>query len=160
MVSAVVLAQERIRALGITQTELSKRAGIPQPKISRILSGKWNNLTLETLEKLFAALDSDIDLRLWNSGCSIHRKNENLLPPDSPACFWDIDVKALRLPEHTLLVCEGLIGLGFINALRWLLSHMDREDIRKTLLESRRLSPKSRNFWALFFHVSLRGRRA
>lgn len=51
--------QETIRKKGITQRELSKRSGISEENISRIINGK-NDPTLKTILKLADALEMPI----------------------------------------------------------------------------------------------------
>lgn len=49
--------RDRIKALGFSQNELAKMAGVPQPSISKFLSGK--TITFATLEKLCPFLYPD-----------------------------------------------------------------------------------------------------
>lgn len=48
----------------MTQSELAKKAGIPQPSLSRILSGK-HTTQIETIEKIAAALNTSVG-DLWD----------------------------------------------------------------------------------------------
>lgn len=45
--------------MGMTQSELAKRAGVPQPTISRIEKGT-SDTTISTLKKILAALSCDL----------------------------------------------------------------------------------------------------
>jgi transcriptional regulator with XRE-family HTH domain len=45
----------------MTQLELAKKAGIPQPSLSRILSGK-HTTQIETIEKIAAALNTSVGI--------------------------------------------------------------------------------------------------
>jgi DNA-binding Xre family transcriptional regulator len=45
---------------GLSQTQLAARVGMSAPNISRIETDPSSNLTLETLVKLFGALDHDV----------------------------------------------------------------------------------------------------
>jgi transcriptional regulator with XRE-family HTH domain len=55
----VQLARLRQEA-GLTQTQLAAKVGMSAPNISRIESNPEQNLTLQTLVKLFGALDREI----------------------------------------------------------------------------------------------------
>lgn len=55
----IVLREKR----GLTQAELAKRMGVSQPFIAKLESGESPNFNLETLAKLAAALDSDLEVR-------------------------------------------------------------------------------------------------
>jgi DNA-binding Xre family transcriptional regulator len=67
------LVQEELKALrvgvelarlrqeqGLSQTQLAARVGMSAPNISRIESDPGRNMTLETLVKLFGALDHEV----------------------------------------------------------------------------------------------------
>jgi DNA-binding Xre family transcriptional regulator len=45
---------------GLTQTQLAAKVGMSSPNISRIESNPGQNLTLQSLVKLFGALDCDV----------------------------------------------------------------------------------------------------
>lgn len=69
------LVEEELRALkigtrlarlrqeaGLTQTQLAARVGMSAPNISRIESSPGPNLTVQTLVKLFGALDHEVEI--------------------------------------------------------------------------------------------------
>ena len=51
----------------MTQDELSKRAGVSRPNISRFESGNYNP-SLEMMVRLAAALDMSVNLKLVSNG--------------------------------------------------------------------------------------------
>lgn len=55
--------RERRRQLGISQTELARRAGMTQPGISRVELGDATP-TLPLLARLAEALNADLDIQL------------------------------------------------------------------------------------------------
>ncbi|MFI9580984.1 helix-turn-helix domain-containing protein [Streptomyces sp. NPDC052236] len=55
--------RERRRELGISQSELARRAGMTQPGISRIELG-GTTPTLPLLSRLAGAMDSELDIHL------------------------------------------------------------------------------------------------
>lgn len=65
--------------------------------------------------------------------------------------FWDIGFKELKLAENESFIAERILEHGDPKAISWLLKHIQKKSIKKTLLTRRVLSPKSANFWALYF---------
>jgi len=47
---------------GVSQTQLAAKVGMSAPNISRIESNPGQNMTLQTLVKLFKALDHDVTI--------------------------------------------------------------------------------------------------
>lgn len=52
--------KEKRKALGLTQEELSEKAGVPRQTISSLESGAQTNTTTATLSKIAAALECKI----------------------------------------------------------------------------------------------------
>ena len=65
--------------------------------------------------------------------------------------FWDVKFETLNLEEHESHVTERLLEYGDPKALGWLLKNVKKETIKEILFKERALSPKSANFWAVFF---------
>ncbi|PIQ92222.1 MAG: hypothetical protein COV69_03220 [Parcubacteria group bacterium CG11_big_fil_rev_8_21_14_0_20_39_14] len=65
--------------------------------------------------------------------------------------FWDVDFRSIDFQKDEGYVAERLLEYGDPKALSWLLKNVKRETIKKILFEERALSPKSANFWAVFF---------
>ncbi|HEY0100449.1 MAG TPA: helix-turn-helix domain-containing protein [Pyrinomonadaceae bacterium] len=55
---------KRRKALGLSQTELARRAGVNQPLISRIESGNFKNFEIQTLIRIATALEARYDFNL------------------------------------------------------------------------------------------------
>lgn len=75
------------------------------------------------------------------------------LPSYLKKYFWDTDFAKLDPEKNRLYILSRIFEYGDVKAVRWALAHFAKEDIKKTLRESRALSPKSGNFWALFFNL-------
>lgn len=67
--------------------------------------------------------------------------------------FWDTDFGQLDTDKNRFYIIARIFEYGDEKAVTWALEHFTKEDIKKTLRESRSLSPKSGNFWALFFNL-------
>lgn len=73
------------------------------------------------------------------------------LPLHAYRYFWDIDPAHLDVDEYPVYVIERLLEYGDLPSVRWMLRHFPREEVVAVLQASRRLSPLSGNFWALYF---------
>jgi len=67
--------------------------------------------------------------------------------------FWDINFNSLDLKKNELYIITRLLEYGDIEAIRWLLKTVKASKIKETILRSRELSPKTVNFWTLFFNL-------
>jgi hypothetical protein len=65
------------------------------------------------------------------------------------AFFWDIDPARLDLQENKGYIIERILELGDDKAVRWLFENYSRNDIRKVLAASQRISRKSSQYWSL-----------
>jgi hypothetical protein len=67
--------------------------------------------------------------------------------------FWDIDFNTLDLKKDHFYIITRLLEYGNIKAIRWLFKNTSQSKIKETILKSRELSPKTVNFWNLFFNL-------
>lgn len=70
-----------------------------------------------------------------------------LLPQAAKKVFWDVETGFLDMLRHKTFVIERILEYGDEKATQWLLKKFSRKAILTVLEQSRRLSPKSRNFW-------------
>ena len=73
------------------------------------------------------------------------------LPPYTYRYFWDIDPTRLDVDGYPIYILERLLEYGDLPSVRWMLEHFSRQEITGVLQASRRLTPLSANFWALYF---------
>jgi len=52
----------RIKALGLTQTQAGARLGIGQPDVSKLMNGRYTGFSTDRLIALLNALDVDVDI--------------------------------------------------------------------------------------------------
>ena len=57
--------------------------------------------------------------------------------------------------KHKAAIIETLLEYGDVDACRWMLHTYRDEDVTAMLRRARSLSPKSKSFWAVFFHIDL-----
>ncbi len=55
--------------------------------------------------------------------------------------------------ENSTYIIERLLELGDINELEWLNKKYSKEQITNTLRSSRRISPKTGNFFSLYYGI-------
>lgn len=70
--------------------------------------------------------------------------------------FWDVkvsDFDPLQYPQYTIF---RLLEYGDEQAVVWLRETFSEEQIKDVVLVERRLSPRSANFWALFYEIPSR----
>lgn len=77
------------------------------------------------------------------------------VPPSLQRYFWSARPSALDTETDKSYIIEQLLEYGNIEALRWMLGTYSNREIVAILKRTRMLSPKSRSFWALFFHLQL-----
>lgn len=75
------------------------------------------------------------------------------LPKFLKKYFWEIDFNKLNLKEHKDYISERLLEYGDERALSWLFKYIDKKTIKDSLINTRELSLRSANFWALYFNV-------
>jgi hypothetical protein len=77
-------------------------------------------------------------------------KNKQL-PVELHKYFWDINPRDVDVGEKSEYVIERLLECADLPALRWLKKTFPQNVITKVVTTSRRLSPKSANFYGLIF---------
>ena len=78
---------------------------------------------------------------------------EKAFPKAFKKYFWDTDINKLSPLKNRAYVIERLFEYGDVQELDWLNYFYSKEDLITTLKTSRRISPKTGNFFALYYHV-------
>jgi hypothetical protein len=76
-------------------------------------------------------------------------KTKTKLPPQLKRYFWDVTFDELTFEKYPRFIAERLLNYSDIEAVRWLLSVVDRQFIKSLLRDSRNLNAKTRNFWQI-----------
>ncbi len=61
--------------------------------------------------------------------------------------FWDCDFKVLSLEKHHEFITTRLMNFGDLKAIKWLIKHSTKRDLKRVVDNSRGLETKSYNFW-------------
>lgn len=75
------------------------------------------------------------------------------IPPHVEKYLWDVKVDSLDINSHSGFVIERVLEYGDTDAFSWILKTYKKEKILDVLKKSKRISPKTGNFFALYFGV-------
>lgn len=75
------------------------------------------------------------------------------IPSRFHSLFWDVDPRAINVKQHARYIIERVLELGGLDALYWIQQLYPSNLIIEACGESRKLSPRSRNFWNIWFGV-------
>ena len=76
------------------------------------------------------------------------------IPPFLKKYFWDVDFGSMDLQTDGEYVSARLLEYGDAKAIRWLFKKIEKGRLEKIVRSSRKLSPRSCNFWSLFFGIN------
>ncbi len=79
------------------------------------------------------------------------REETAAVPARFRTLFWDTALENINLKSHARYVMEKVLEFGDLDAFEWLCDVYPGRQIKETLLLSRTLSEKSRNFWSIWF---------
>lgn len=80
-------------------------------------------------------------------------RSEKILPEKYRIFFWDADPNQIRVKTHSRYIIERVLELGDMDAFLWLQKVYNGGTIVSVLEESRKISPKSKNFWRLWYGI-------
>lgn len=72
------------------------------------------------------------------------------LPSELKPFFWDVEWDKLCVTKHARFIIERLLEYGNLAAVRWVVHTYPQDQITLVVKTSRRLSPKTGAFWALY----------
>lgn len=76
-------------------------------------------------------------------------------PQHLRSLFWDTNLEEFDPTAYPVYTIERVLEHGDEEEVAWLLRIFTREQIHHVLRTNRHLSPRSANFWALFFDLPL-----
>lgn len=71
------------------------------------------------------------------------------LPPYVRRYFWGDNLSQLDLVKNQKYIVEVLLEKGSRDALKWLLTNIDKKELKR-ILPTLKLSSKSANFWQIY----------
>lgn len=75
------------------------------------------------------------------------------IPERFAGLFWDVDFRTLNTKQHARYIIERALELGGLDAIEWLQRIYPTNLIIEICGIIRKISPKSRNFWEIWFGV-------
>ena len=70
--------------------------------------------------------------------------------------FWDVKIGSFNKGENPTFILERILEYGDEKAVKWLTDNFNLKDIKETVCKSRKLSPKSANYWVLILGLDKR----
>ncbi len=67
--------------------------------------------------------------------------------------LWDVKVDSLDINKHSGFVIERVLEYGDTESFAWLIKTYEKENILDVLKKSKRISPKTGNFYAIYFGI-------
>ncbi|RQD76759.1 MAG: hypothetical protein D5R97_04035 [Candidatus Syntrophonatronum acetioxidans] len=78
---------------------------------------------------------------------------EKIIPEFCKKYFWDTNPNNLEVDENYFFIIERLLETGDDPSIKWLLNYYPREKFIKVVKYSRKLSPKTANFWCNYLNL-------
>lgn len=75
------------------------------------------------------------------------------IPPNVGKYLWDVNIESLDIKTHSGFVIERVLEYGDTDSFSWILKTYGKEKILDVLKKSKRISPKTGNFYALYFGI-------
>ncbi len=81
-------------------------------------------------------------------------KSEKKIPPKLFKLFWDTSPGAVSLKANAVYIIERILETGDVEAFEWLQRVYPAKKIIEVFETSRKISPKSKNFWKIWYGVA------
>jgi len=76
------------------------------------------------------------------------------IPQSVKLLLWDINPESVDLDKHATFIIERVIEYGDFPEIKWMEATFTREQLVTTLVQSRRISAKSGNFFAWKYNLN------
>ena len=80
-------------------------------------------------------------------------RSEKALPERLQALFWDTDADKINLRANATYIIERILEMGDPKAFEWLQRIYAAKNIIEVIETSRKVSPKSKNFWKIWYGI-------
>lgn len=138
--------RDRRKQLGLSLTQLARRADTSAPTLSRYENG-WSRFEVATLQKLATALGCELVVRLEPRESQHGRPSSAEVVKQLSRLFWDTRLEASHLAENTLWVIERVLEFGDLDDVRILIAHLGRDEFSRLVGGARLESVRTRAFW-------------
>jgi transcriptional regulator with XRE-family HTH domain len=138
--------RDRRQQLGLSLTQLARRADTSAPTLSRYENG-WSRFEVATLQKLATALGCELVVRLEPRESQHGRPTSAEVVKQLSRLFWDTRLEASHLAEHAIWVIERVLEFGGLDDVRILIAHLGRAEFFRLAGGARLESARTRRFW-------------
>lgn len=134
--------------LRLSLSEVARRAGTSPATLSRYENG-WTRFETYTLRKLAVALGCELKIEILpkttqgRAGLDRSEAHARL-----KRLFWDHPLGPEDLQKYPVWVVERVLDYGNLDDIRAIGDLMGKEAFLQTVIEARRVSPRTRNFWS------------
>lgn len=135
------------RRKGLSLKELAEKIGSSVSAIHRYESG-WGRFELRTLQRLAAALDARLDIRLdpLHPDGSAGRASPAQLVRTLRPLFWDVELKPEHLDENPQWVLRRVLRFGDWQAVRRVRMYFGDDAVREAAAH-RSMDVRTRRLW-------------
>jgi hypothetical protein len=77
-----------------------------------------------------------------------------MIPSTLKQFFWDASIESIDATLNKDYIIARILELGDETAVSWLTTNYSEADVRNVVKKSRSLSPRSRNYWKLKYHLA------
>ena len=145
--------RERRKALGLSLSEVARRAGTSAATLSRYEHG-WTRFETYTLRKLAAALGCVLDINLRPRSVPTRTAvTPKVAAAQLKRLFWDHALMPEDLKDRPVWVVERVLEYGQLDDVTTLIHAMGRKSFLKTAADAHRVSPRTRNFWCQLLKI-------
>ncbi len=139
--------KRRRMALGLSLSEVARRAGTSAATLSRYENG-WTRFETYTLRKLATALDCDLSVEFRpKQSHGPHSLSSTEACKRLKRLFWDHPLRPGVIDAHPAWVVERVLDYGVLEDVRTLCAVLGREAFLSAVAAANRVSPRTRNFW-------------
>jgi hypothetical protein len=78
-------------------------------------------------------------------------QREKTIPDEFRYLFWDTSTAEIDPKKNARYIIERVLEMGGLDALQWIQRLYPTRLIVETLETSRKVSPRSKNFWTIWF---------
>lgn len=143
--------RKRRLALGLSLSELARRAGTSAAALSRYESG-WRRFEVGTLRKIAVALGCDLKIELTPVRPPRPRSRRTAMTKLT-RLFWDHDLKPGDLKRHPAWVISRILEYGNLDDVRILQSVIGKREFLRKVAGSRFSSSRTEAFWRCMLEV-------
>lgn len=139
------IIKKRRLALGLSLSELARRAGTSATALSRYESG-WQRFEVGTLQKIATALGCELKIELVPL-CRLRPKSRTQATSRLLRLFWDHDLKPRDFKIHTAWVVGRVLEYGDLEDVRALTSILGKREFLRQAAKVRFSSLRTKKFW-------------